>query len=326
MTTFNVYRRNTVSDAPIAIATGLTLKNFSDASAINGNTYLYSVGAVKDGNEKISGEISKLAGIKWTPVNISNKVKLWLNGDNLIIDASNRISQAMDISGNGGHFTQTTDSYKPLKSIDAMLNRNVLLFDGVDDGMESLTANAISANVNNLWVFSCYKKTNPTALSSNKVSLQFARSNDTLRIGPSISRAGANTPAYTVRPNDSSATLVNLISSVSNASGFNLLYTDWVGTKNIVKLRLNTAEQTIFGGTIGTTTSNTNVSVAKLGYGNAASSRSDFADMSLVFCLAGNVVLTSDELLKLEGWAAHEYGLTDNLSNDHPYKTNPPVQ
>lgn len=35
----------------------------------------------------------------------------------------------------------------------------------------------------------------------------------------------------------------------------------------------------------------------------------------------GNTQLTQLERQKLEGWAAHKYGLTGNLPNDHPYKT-----
>ena len=63
MTTFNVYRRK-VGDTnpPVAIATGLTSKEYSDVTAEAGKSYLYSVGVVKNGIEKISDEISIYAG------------------------------------------------------------------------------------------------------------------------------------------------------------------------------------------------------------------------------------------------------------------------
>ena len=38
--TYNVYRRDTISDTPVAIATGLTSKNYSDTTVVEGNTYL----------------------------------------------------------------------------------------------------------------------------------------------------------------------------------------------------------------------------------------------------------------------------------------------
>ncbi|MCG2575348.1 hypothetical protein LVY74_17600, partial [Acinetobacter sp. ME22] len=61
MTTFNIYRRDTVNDPVVAIATGLTSKNYSDSSVTEGATYLYQIGAVKDGVEKLSAEISVAA-------------------------------------------------------------------------------------------------------------------------------------------------------------------------------------------------------------------------------------------------------------------------
>lgn len=62
MTTFNVYRRQTVDDIPVAIATGLTSQDYSDATAVNGESYLYSIGAIKEGVEKIGSEIKIKAG------------------------------------------------------------------------------------------------------------------------------------------------------------------------------------------------------------------------------------------------------------------------
>ena len=59
--TYNVYRRVTPSDTPVAIATELTSLNYSDTTVTIGVTYLYSIGAVKNGIEKIGTEISVLA-------------------------------------------------------------------------------------------------------------------------------------------------------------------------------------------------------------------------------------------------------------------------
>lgn len=58
MTTFNIYRRESSDiNPPVAIATGLTSMFYSDATASEGKTYLYSVGAIKNGFEKISSEV-----------------------------------------------------------------------------------------------------------------------------------------------------------------------------------------------------------------------------------------------------------------------------
>lgn len=65
MTTFNVYRRESNdTNPPVAIATGLTSMSYSDDTAEVGKTYLYSVGAVKSGFEKVSSEKTVFAGIR----------------------------------------------------------------------------------------------------------------------------------------------------------------------------------------------------------------------------------------------------------------------
>lgn len=58
MTTFNIYRcESNDSNPPVAIAMGLTSMSYSDATAEEDKTYLYSIGALKSGFEKISNEL-----------------------------------------------------------------------------------------------------------------------------------------------------------------------------------------------------------------------------------------------------------------------------
>lgn len=59
MTAFNVYRRE-VGDpnSPVAIAIGLTSMSYSDGTAEEDKIYLYSIGAVRSGLEKISNEVT----------------------------------------------------------------------------------------------------------------------------------------------------------------------------------------------------------------------------------------------------------------------------
>lgn len=62
MTAFNVYRRGSNdTNPPVVIATGLTNMSYSDNDVVRGGGYLYSVGAVKNGVEKISTEIKRYA-------------------------------------------------------------------------------------------------------------------------------------------------------------------------------------------------------------------------------------------------------------------------
>lgn len=57
-------------------------------------------------------------------------------------------------------------------------------------------------------------------------------------------------------------------------------------------------------------------------YDSTGGANGNNVDSNLLAILVNsNVVLSSTERQKLEGWAAHKYGLTGNLPNDHPYKT-----
>lgn len=58
---------------------------------------------------------------------------------------------------------------------------------------------------------------------------------------------------------------------------------------------------------------------------NVASTPDVFLDGSLAAVLCGNTQLSDEDCEKLEGWAAHRYGLTSNLPLGHPYKTDEPT-
>lgn len=58
---------------------------------------------------------------------------LWICGDNVVADSSNRISQATDLGPFARHFTQSTDGYKPLRVLNARNGHAAIVSDGVDD-------------------------------------------------------------------------------------------------------------------------------------------------------------------------------------------------
>ena len=59
--TYNIYQRETLDQTPVQIATGLTSKNYAVSGLTKGKKYLFSVGAVKNGFEKVSAEIERYA-------------------------------------------------------------------------------------------------------------------------------------------------------------------------------------------------------------------------------------------------------------------------
>jgi len=315
MTTYNVYRRNTVSDVPVAIATELTSKSYSDTTAIKGITYLYSVGAVKNGIEKVSDEISRLAGEAWTPTNLSSQPKVYLLSDNVVVDSSNRVSQLNDISGNNNNFTQSSDTLKPIY-IDG-----VIRFDGVDDRLSSANLNLFK-NISDAWIFTVYKKRGLTT-SSIGHSLFYADVDGTNinRFFLIAKRASTGLTSFAARTLLTDTTSV--ISSPTIRDGTTMMaYAQARYSTGTTKLRTNAIDDAT--GTItASLTSNVTASAINIGYGKVDGAGD--VDVSAIILGTGSVP-SSDEIKKLEGWAAHKYELTANLPSDHPYKTNPPVQ
>lgn len=62
------------------------------------------------------------------------------------------------------------------------------------------------------------------------------------------------------------------------------------------------------------------------GYTSDTGGGNGYGHIGNIFCIIYNKNgFTTEERQKLEGWAAHKYGLTDNLPSDHPYKTKRPI-
>lgn len=147
MTTFNVYRRDTSEDTPVAIATGVEVTNYVDTTAAEGRTYLYSIGAFKDGHEKISPEIL-VSTVSHAVLSLFKNAEkgLWLDFSDMsslyqdstgtvsVTAVSQPIGKVLDKSGNSNHAAQTASSRRPVFQTDGAF------FDGVDDFLKTITA------------------------------------------------------------------------------------------------------------------------------------------------------------------------------------------
>lgn len=118
----------TTSEIPVAIATGITSKSFTDSSVELGNTYLYSIGAVKNGVEKIGDEISVFA---------SNSDVYFDFNDLLVISSINKYPQ--DQSLNSRTFTMVSPSAKKDEPyfINGLEDRNLMKHISVPTGLDT---------------------------------------------------------------------------------------------------------------------------------------------------------------------------------------------
>lgn len=72
MTTYNIYQRETLDQQPVQIASGLTSKNYSVLGLAVKKEFYFSVGAVKNGIEKISQEVRFLTDTPHSLISFNN--------------------------------------------------------------------------------------------------------------------------------------------------------------------------------------------------------------------------------------------------------------
>lgn len=323
----NYYRSETQMNPesmPAATATGITGLTYTDTTATKGINYYVRFGSVRSGIEKVSEEIRVLAGTAWTPANLANPSKLWLSAEDVVVDSSNRISEATDLSGNNYHFTQTIDNLKPLLVVDTTLNRPVFKFDGIDDYMNNGNANNISKNISYLWSLAIHKK-NADVAGTNTI-LRYVVGVSPYRSGRFAHYASTSSKAMTglgTRRLDTD-TFVGNYDTVETGTEWtiSLAYQNYNQASSLVVV--NGVGYTLSpAGTTGLT-SNTSPSGANAWLGTERA-ETGFLDGCIAEVVSGNTELTQADIDKLFGWAAHKYGLTENLPSGHPYKTNPPV-
>lgn len=281
-----------------------------------GKQYYLAVGSVKNGIEKLSDQVIKLAGVAWTPADLSNPSKLWVSSDSVIADSSNRISQLTDKSGNNHHFTQSNNSYKPVLAI--VDGNPVIRFDGSNDvlyGVES--TKSIFRNIDKYFIFFVYKS------SIGGQAEQFL-------IHSSQASSTAWRAGIRVRETGNTDVLGRVNDSTYFANGFTNNHDIQIGAMyvNMQTGAISVADDgksfnsiTVTAGSIPNTAS---ANVMSIG-GNESNSATYALKGDIYEIIVSTNALSNTDKQKLEGWAAHKYGLTANLPSDHPYKTLVPV-
>lgn len=322
--TFDVIRSTTSLagvadvDLPSPIVTGLTTMYYVDSAVVVGTTYYYKVRVNRDGTSVVSDQIAALAGILWTPLNLTTT--MYFSADSVVKDGSNRISQLTDLSGNNRHATQSVDVYKPVLSTfsDGSL---AMQFDGVNDYFWQSNTSYLN-NVAGSWAFSVElmnSKTGYTYLLASPFNSsgasKFASGYSTNKPYVGGRRQYANAWSEAVDTSTRSAVQNINFSQVdfSIAKAYVFINAAQVAINNSFGTAGNADSTAIFGTSIGAYVGN-NGSTYEGGI------------VGKVGCIiVGTGVLSTENRQRLEGWAAHKYGLQANLPGDHPYKNIPPL-
>lgn len=310
------------SELPSPIAMGLTTMFYVDSGVIKGQTYYYKARVWRNGDNSVSDEIACMADLLWSPSNLVSTAKLWISSDSVVIDGSNRISQVNDLSTSSFNATQSTNANKPL------LIDSDIKFDGIDDYM-NFTVPDLFKNVSTAWIFSVFKKNGLDSTDLERPLVCWSNNATAYRVGL--------TAGNTVSGNKNKICFGGRRLDADAYDGVNSLFEmelnrfyivvgliDFINRKIdlFVDGTLVASKTSAFTGS--GNTSNTSSSQARFG-GNLTSPPGRLGDVSAKQVIASNTPLTTADRQKIEGWAAHKYGLTNNLQIDHPYKTLQPT-
>ncbi|KZZ75252.1 hypothetical protein A3765_10540 [Oleiphilus sp. HI0130] len=252
----------------------------------------------------------------WTPAEITTEI--WLDADDLAtltVDGSNQVSQWNDKSTNARNLTADVGSLQPLSGTQTLNGKNAIRFRGVTlsiadgsflNGKTSLGAVVVFDNthsaIENRHIFS--------SSPDNDKGFCF-RFDSAGFIG-----VGTNVFKTTIQSTNSS----NNLETSNGSANFDptILAARWdVGAG--LKARINGDNDTPSGEVSTSTGVTTNNAFFKLGGGYSGNILGNIAEL-IVFD-----GISEANLVKLEGYLAHKWGLAANLPSGHTYKAAAPT-
>lgn len=270
----------------------------------------------------------------WTPLNMESAPPIYLDASSSVVaEAGGFVSSISNLGsyGSAGDFSQSTEARKPTVLSGELNAEPVIRFDGSDDLLScgSASALAIFRNVPAAWVFSVYKKRSTDASPTSRYLVFSARQIAAVRFGLLVgtsAASNANKPAFFAQrldaetaaalrsPNVRVGSYLMLFAHINYSTRAGVIYEN--GSQSASNAALTTSA--------GNTSDTSSVATHPLSVG-AFPDGSVAADVDLAAVVIGNTNLSASDREKLEGWAAHKWGLTANLPAGHPYKTTAPT-
>lgn len=261
----------------------------------------------------------------WTPENIgvgspyrSSMVWLDMSGFNMSTPVGEfingaKISDLYDRSGNGHNASQSTSAKQPTLVLNALNGRNVLRFNGTNDGASLINNSATYGGVYAPTIFAVASKTGAATsfrcianLGTNNFNAFFGTSTDNFS-----TFFGNGVSAW----ND---TNVNTPLTTSTRNNFNIL---------CVTNDYNTKLATPFVNGTAQNAKNGTMNNSSTGYkiGESAGTTQNFPGDIAEIIIVPTAIFTTDIRQRIEGYLAHKWGLASKLAANHPYKNSPPM-
>lgn len=309
--------------SPVAILTNSDRTHIEEGLTL-GKYYYTRISAYKNGVEKFGDEKKVLFGKPWTPIQLGAQLVSHVDSDNVIFDGSgDYVSQLTDVSGNNNNFVRLPASGKNPRIIDGFVS-----FNGTSDILVGTTQGFKDAfkNTDACSIFSVFKKrVLDTNASIDRVVFSSPASNSKSRLALSFTKPSQlNKLAITAIRLDSDAELTAY--SATQDLDLNIIHgcADYINGKELIYKNGSTLVD-VANLTTGVSSSTSGTYGITIGGWSVSSTTYAHADIDLKCFLVVRGVLSIENRHKLEGWAAHKYGLTDNLPAGHPYKTLVPV-
>lgn len=251
----------------------------------------------------------------WTPAQLSPA--MWFDADDastITLNGSN-VSQWDDKSGNGRNATQATAANQPAYTTAGLNGKNVVTFDGSDNG-DILTTNYNLSDTHTIVLVS--KAGTQTSLPASGIRplVMSTTTGGGLLRGIGAFRQGLSSP------------LIDALDILIDNTRLTGVKDSWLPDEVII------ASDTYDGSTLSAwkngSTYSTPLSVVRTGFGKLQiGGVDDISVRRFAGTLAEVVVLdtsaSTENRQKLEGYLAHKWGLAANLPANHPYKTAPPL-
>lgn len=284
-----------------------------------------------------SNAFSVAASSLWTPLNMSVPPGIYLDAnDSSVTDVSGACSAISNIGslGSVADFSQASASFRPSILVGELNGKRVLRFDGTDDVMltSNASAKAVFNAVQTLWAVVVYKKRATDASPTSRgIFMSTIGTGTGSRFTPTCGFTTAgdqNKPSLMGRSLDANSQ-TNLVSTTALSGSYVMALYAFNTFARWGRIYINGSldvENTTFSAGIYTTTSATD-SQQNLSLG--AFTSSGFSDIDLAAFVTGAMTagqsLSSGDIDRLFGWAAHKWGLTASLPPAHPYKTSAPT-
>lgn len=257
----------------------------------------------------------------WTPANLSTPALIWLDHESAITEDSGLVTSWADRSGAGRTFAASGIA-RPTAITTELGGIRVIRFNGSSNRMMRTDANLLR-NVGAAWLLTVYRRRSTTTGYRRLFSCVYNASGFS-RFSVFSGDAGSqNAPWYQSQAVGGGSELSVYPASppAVDAWGINLCLRGFAaGTAGI---RINgTSRATQSGISTGLTSDVANAQEIVIG-GNAQGSQ--WSDVDIACVILGDVLPSTGEIEKLEGWAAWNYDLVGNLPVGHPYKTTPPL-